>query len=162
MDPGFSILLAHLFGDYLWQNDWMASNKGNPPPKGKRAKPQRILLDDGTTVRFQIDAKLVAARDAWDEARSRWYEGHLACTIHCLLYTMAFYMFCWRWVTWQGLLACFAVHWVIDRFGLARKWMMRAGQEKFATGALSPWSIVVVDNTFHLFTSYVIYRLTVG
>ena len=40
-------------------------------------------------------------------------------------------------------------HFLIDRFKLARLWM-RMGQNEFATGALSPWSIIVVDQVLHL------------
>ena len=162
MDPGFSILIAHLFGDYLLQNDWMASNKGNPYPSGERPCTYVETFDGDGIPTLYVTAGTVEERSAWDAVNRKWWVGNLACTVHCLLYTLAFYLFCWQWVTWQGLLVCFATHWVIDRFGLARKWMLRAGQKKFATGALAPWSIVVVDNTFHLFTSYAIYKLTVG
>ena|ERR1700687_3631720 len=113
---GFALLLGHLVGDYILQNDWMAKNKTGP----------------GCL-------------------------GHTACTYHCLFYTVAVALLTTTWMPWWGLLACFAVHWPIDRFRLAGWWMRNvSGQRDFATGPLSPWSIIVVDNTFHLLTLWVI------
>lgn len=117
---GFAILVGHLVGDYILQNDWMASNKTNP---------HTIL-------------------------------GHLACTVHVSCYTAAIAFTSFWWMPWWGYIACFAIHWVIDRYRLARKWMSVIGQEAFATGPLSPWSIIVVDNVWHLVTLLIIAALS--
>lgn len=37
---GLSLILAHLVGDYVVQNDWMASNKSNPYPGFKTWGPE--------------------------------------------------------------------------------------------------------------------------
>lgn len=102
---GFMLLLGHLLGDYVLQNDWQAQNK---------------------TTRS------------------------LHCTVHCLLYTAAVWACSFWWMPWWGVAACFALHWPVDRFRLARRWMKLTGQEQFATGVFSPWSIIVVDNVGHL------------
>ena len=113
---GFGLLIGHLLGDYIAQNDWQAANKGAPGA-----------------------------------------QGHLACTVHCLLYTLAVWACSFRWMPWWGLAVCFMAHWPIDRYRLARLWMVHlSGQKAFATGTLSPWSIIIVDNTFHLLTLYMI------
>lgn len=127
---GFGLLCGHLLGDYILQNDWMARNKVNqlPGPGGDYHQRWKI-----------------------------WWTGHLACTAHCLLYTLAVWLCsCW-WMPMWGLAVCFAMHWPIDRFRLARRWMVYvSGQKEFATGALSPWSIIIVDNVFHLLTLFAI------
>jgi hypothetical protein len=125
---GFELLLAHLVGDYIIQNDWMAKNKVNSFWSG------------------------------WAGVQGDW-----ACTFHCLFYTLSVWAFAWYWMPWWGLLLCFAVHWPIDRFRLARKWMENvSGQRDFANGVFSPWSIIVVDNIFHLLTLYAIYLIHRG
>ncbi len=83
------------------------------------------------------------------------FRGLLACTVHCWLYTVAVWAFSWWWMPWWGPALCFAAHWPIDRFRLARVWMIRvSGQAAFATGPLAPWSVIVIDNVFHLLTLY--------
>jgi len=83
--------------------------------------------------------------------------GHLACTVHCLCYTLAVWACSFWWVPWWGLAICFAVHWPIDRWRLAGWWMRNvSGQAGFANGPLAPWSIIIVDNVFHLATLFAI------
>ena len=82
--------------------------------------------------------------------------GDTACTLHCLLYTFSIFLFTFWWMPWQGYLICFIVHWVIDRFRLAKWLMVHTGQKEFATGALSPWSVILVDQELHLLTLYLI------
>lgn len=182
---GLALLLGHLVGDYIVQNDYMASNKAAPhpgpapeppwrygpapvnrPPWTVAADPRdlpgfRAALEERNAAMEEADrqeadikrkAEDYAARKAeWDEASSRWHAGHLACTAHCLMYTLAVWAFAWHWMPLWGLAACFALHWPVDRFRLARWWMDNvSGQAAFASGPLAPWSIVVVDNIAHL------------
>jgi hypothetical protein len=157
---GFSLLLGHLVGDYICQNDWMAANKVNPWP-GREPHPNKIWLSaGGVKLRGEDEVTLIEQR-AWWAKRRKWRVGHLACTVHCLLYTLSVWFFTWTWMPWWGLLACFTAHWSIDRFRLARLSMTRIlGQKAFATGPLSPWSVIIVDNTYHLLTLWVITALT--
>lgn len=137
----FGLILGHLVGDYILQNDFLAKNKrlwGTPWPTG-----------------------IINTREA-ATARSETRRGHLACTVHCLLYTLAVWAFSFTWMPWWGLLLCFGLHWPIDRFGFAAWWMKNvSGQAFFASKdhPMFPWSIVMVDNIFHLLTLYAILAL---
>lgn len=109
---GFGLLLGHLIGDYVVQNDYMATNK----------------------------------------TKSSW-----VCLSHCLMYSAAvWWCACW-WMPWWGIWVVCLAHFPVDRWRLARWWMVNvSGQEAFATGPLSPWSVIVVDNTIHLIVLFVI------
>lgn len=136
---GFWLLMGHLIGDYIVQNDWMARCKVAWPPTGPRP------------------ANHLKASDSWDEQVATARHGHSACTVHCLLYTLAIWACSFWWMPWWGLVACFVAHWPIDRFRLAGRWMRNvSGQSVFASGPLSPWSVIVVDNIAHLVTLGVI------
>jgi hypothetical protein len=81
----------------------------------------------------------------------------LACLVHCTLYTLAVWLFAMAWMPLWGLAACWLAHFAIDRYGLAGWWMRNvSNQGGFATGMFAPWSVVVVDNIFHLLTLYLI------
>ena len=183
---GFALLLGHLVGDYIVQNDWMAANKTNPHPgphpnQGSSglggmllyilgAKAYRESVADLSRAFVKCGASLpvpeseweagVRRAEAWEADSRRYLIGHAVCTVHCLCYTLAVWLFTFHWMPWWGLFVCFAVHWPVDRFRLAKYWMERMGQYSFATGPLSPWSIIVVDNIFHLSTLYGIWLLS--
>jgi hypothetical protein len=77
----FELLLGHLVGDYLLQNEWMAMNK---------------------------------SKNTW--------EGWLACTIHCILYSFAVCLLMWNFdPIW--FVAVFLSHFPIDKFRLAEHYM---------------------------------------
>lgn len=158
---GFGLLMGHLIGDYIVQNDWMAANKSawsdwkNIEKVWGDAKAWRD--DDGTVYPKGTTPYHNAMVDEYVRQCAITQRGHFACTVHCLLYTLSVAACSFWWLPWWGLLICFAVHWPIDRFRLARLWMERiSGQKAFATGPLSPWSIIVVDNVFHLLTLFLI------
>jgi len=145
------LIVGHLLGDYILQNDWQAKNKANP---FAGHYPGRWLSDEGGGAYYPDSQE---AADAWQSKRVARNFGHVACLVHCLLYTLAVWACSFWWMPWWGLALCFAAHFPIDRFRLARLWMIHvAGQKDFATGPLSPWSIIVVDNTFHLLTLFLI------
>lgn len=160
---GFWLLMGHLVGDYLIQNDWMAANKTTPHP-GRSCPPieedERYLTGLGADA---INASLVKQHAAKVRA---WYRGHFACTIHCLLYTSSVFAFSFWWMPWWGLAVCFVAHWFIDRFRLAGRWMRNvSGQKQFAANFSPPnlpWGVIVVDNTFHLLTLGLIHSLSGG
>lgn len=146
---GFGLLVGHMIGDYILQNDWQAKNKVNSLcGKGKFAH-----SCDG--LYFWVGP--ADEYEEWCLRRHSSIQGHLACTIHCLLYTLSVWSCSFWWMPWWGLLACFLIHWPVDRFRLAKWWMINvSGQKDFATGPLSPWSFIVVDNVFHLLVLFVI------
>jgi hypothetical protein len=185
---GFGLLLGHLLGDYVLQNDWQAANKVSPRPGKKPPWPWRFgpaprptwtadanpadpkafarALEERNTAMAVADLadreteeKLAAYNRAlalWKTRQAACRLGHLACTTHCLLYTLAVWACSWSWVPWWGLLVCFLAHWPVDRFRLARWWMDHvSGQQAFAE-KMGPWSVIAVDNTFHLLTLYLI------
>lgn len=132
------LIVGHMVGDYIVQNDWMAANKGNPWPG---------------SVWWASD----------DPIGKKWWTGNIACFVHCLCYTLSVWACSFWWMPWWGLLACFAIHFPIDRWRLAGWWMRNvSGQSAFANGPLSPWSIIIVDNTFHLLTLFVIGKISDG
>jgi hypothetical protein len=92
--------------------------------------------------------------------------GYYSCFVHCICYTLSIAAFSWFWMPWWGYIVCFGFHYPIDKWRLAKWWMMNvSGQKGFATGLLSPWSIIIVDNVFHLLTLYgiwVVWTLTKG
>lgn len=115
------LILAHMVGDYLWQNDWMASNKT---------------------------------------------KAHLPCLVHVLFYTLAFFMLVEGtsyllgnagWPLWAYALIGLS-HYPIDRYSLAPKMMNLNGQKAFKEN-MAPWSIIIVDNTYHLFFAWLTWVL---
>ena len=152
----FGLLVGHLLGDYIFQTDWQALNKTNPHP-GEDPHSQRSWITTADAPVSEETAKALSESRAWHEAYRKFWVGHLACTIHCVLYTFAVWLCSFWWMPWWGLVACFVAHWPIDRFRLAGAWMRNvSGQCAFATGPLAPWSIIVVDNVAHLLTLFVI------
>lgn len=153
---GFGLLLGHLLGDFYTQNDWMAKNKGNPVVWRLRrpslAIPGNPDPHDLLAFRAALDK-----RNATIDAYPGSITGHIACTVHCFLYTLAVWACSFWWMPLWGLPVIFLLHWPLDRFKLAGHWMRRvSGQKAFADGPLAPWSIVVVDNTAHLLVLFII------
>lgn len=74
----------------------------------------------------------------------------LVCAIHCLLYGLAVWLLNFWWLPLWCVAAAAVLHFPVDRWRMARKWMAVVGQEQFATGPFSPWSIIVVDNVIHV------------
>ena len=141
---GFGLLVGHLVGDYILQNDWMAKSKSNTHPGIEPA-------NGG----YRTDEDLAREKE-WHEwyGRSKGYKrGLVACTLHCLLYAFAVWACSYWWMPYWMPVAVFLIHWPIDRYRLAKWWMTKvSGQTEFATGPLSPWSVIVVDNVAHLLT----------
>ena len=109
------IILAHLLGDYVYQNDWMAQNKT---------------------------------------------KSHLACLTHVVLYTTAFFTLISAvgavWPFW-AYVAIAASHYPVDRYGLAKKWMTHVSGQKGFAEHLAPWSVIIVDNTYHLVCALIVF-----
>lgn len=81
------------------------------------------------------------------------------CLIHCCCYTIAIWATSAWFLPWYFILLTGVLHFPVDRWRLARKFMAWNGQEDFATGVFSPWSIIVVDNTIHLFVLFALGRI---
>lgn len=140
---GFTLLLGHLVGDYIVQNDWMAQNKTNPHPG---------IMPPLGSYNQEV---------SWIKGLVDWKTGNIACLVHCFFYTIAVICFNPHWITLAGALICGVIHYPVDRFRLAAWWMKNVSwQTQFATGPLAPWSVILVDNIFHLITLYGIWSLT--
>ncbi len=128
---GFFLLCGHMLGDFMLQNDWQATNKVVPYPRGPQP------LEGPEALKYDMEH---AAGDI----------GTIACLTHCSLYTISIVIFSWWWMPLWGIATTFLTHYIIDRNRLARTYMKYCGQEKFATGVFSPWSILAVDFTMHM------------
>jgi hypothetical protein len=148
---GFGLLLGHLVGDYLFQTDWMAACKTLPHP-GPRPVFQEIpLTSDPEEFNRQT-----RAFSLWEDRLFEYRIGHLACLVHCLLYTLAVWLCSFWFLPWWAYPVVFLAHFPVDRWRLARVLMRWTWHEGFATGPLSPWSIILTDNIVHLLVLFVL------
>jgi hypothetical protein len=153
---GLGLVLAHLVGDYIFQNDWMAARKARPWPglTDPWAAAGVNPSDPSADETFRIE--LAAAYKKWLVDWEGWWVGTFACLVHCLLYAAAFWVVLAPFYSlpWWFYAGVFALHVPVDRFGLARRMMRYTGHEVFATKVFSPWSIVLTDNILHLIAAY--------
>lgn len=151
------LIVGHLLGDFCVQNDWMAKNKTNPSAGSRPVE----KVQYGRHA-FGFEARITpiesADSDAWIERRIQQRIGDLACLVHCILYTLSVWICSFWWMPVWGLAIVFLAHYPIDRWRLAYLWMQYSGLKHFSSKdhPMFPWSIVVVDNTFHLLTLFVI------
>lgn len=80
------------------------------------------------------------------------------CLVHCTIYAAMIASFT-GWPIWAVLLT-FVLHFIQDRTRIINLFMELNGQSEFLKPPLGPWSIIVVDNCFHLLflwaTSYAV------
>jgi hypothetical protein len=83
----------------------------------------------------------------------------IPCAIHSAIWTACVVLFTgWGWLPF---LVLFAFHFFQDRTYFIRNWMRWVGQDNFATGPYAPWSMVIVDNTFHLLQIWLVWKFLV-
>jgi hypothetical protein len=83
----------------------------------------------------------------------------LACVIHCAVWAACVVLLAgWGWIPFMFL---FVTHFIQDRTYIVRGWMHLVGQDHFATGPYAPWSMVIVDNTFHLLEILIVWKFLV-
>ena len=82
------------------------------------------------------------------------------CLVHSLIWAACVVLFAgwWNWLPFLGL---FAIHFLQDRTYMVRSWMHLIGQDRFATGPYAPWSMVIIDNTFHLLQIWLVWQFLV-
>jgi Protein of unknown function (DUF3307) len=130
-------IIGHLVGDYLLQNDWMALKKKSPsffykPYWGNRSWQFRL------TTCF------------------RWVS--IPCLVHCALWTGAVCAFA-GWKSPVLIAILFAAHYIQDRTHIIKFWMTRINhQPKFVEPPMAPWSLIVVDNVWHIVTIWLVWR----
>lgn len=86
---------------------------------------------------------------AQNKKRATW-----PCLVHVVIYTLAVGMLTF-W-PWWALAVVAVTHFVQDRTGIIAWWMKLRwkDQSSFMQPPLGPWSIIVVDNVWHLVTLY--------
>lgn len=113
---GFSLLVGHLLGDFILQNDWQANNKK------KRTWP---------------------------------------CLVHCVWYTLAVITVALpELLLSPGVISIiFITHFGIDRTPFIEWWMRNVSGQTSFLRRLEPWSIICVDQVFHLTILWVVVTL---
>lgn len=91
-------------------------------------------------------------------------DGALACAVHATLWTCSVCVFSgWGRVfflldSWPAIALLFAHYWQ-DRTGVVMWWMTKVNrQQQFVTGPCAPWSIIVVDNVWHIVSLWAVWR----
>lgn len=76
------------------------------------------------------------------------------CLVHAVIWTLSV---CWfaEWTNPWAVAALFITHFVQDHTNIVRRWI---GQTQFATGVCAPWSVIVVDNVWHIWTIFVVWK----
>ena len=75
-------------------------------------------------------------------------ERSFPCLVHAGIWALCVVLFAgWGW---QAGLALGICHFVQDRTYLVKGWIRLMGQEGFASGPCAPWSVIVVDNVWHV------------
>ncbi len=91
------------------------------------------------------------------------------CAVHCFLWACSVQLFA-GWT--NGLLnpsnfyhaglifaILFITHFIQDRTQIVRFWMLRVNrQPRFAEPPMAPWSIIVVDNVWHIVTIWAVWK----
>lgn len=70
----------------------------------------------------------------------------------------------WNGCNWHiALIAAIllATHFAQDRTNIIARWMDVIGQKQFRTGPCAPWSMIVVDNVWHIVTLWAVWRFVV-
>lgn len=75
-------------------------------------------------------------------------KNHMACLVHCLLYTSAVALIC-NWMDWR-LAVVFVTHYIMDHWKLAMHW-----RKWFSGDTDRPW-VITADNAIHLLILYVL------
>ncbi len=148
MLEGLYLLVGHLLGDFILQEDWQASNKTNKCPECPSWVHSYLHRPTDEHEQPWGDA-IIQDAARYLQAYRQWWIGHLACTVHCTLYTLVVWAMSFWWMPWWGLGFIWVTHFAVDRPRLARR-LMQFRHEAFATGVFSPWSIIVFDQCLHL------------
>lgn len=81
------------------------------------------------------------------------------CAIHCALWASAVVLFA-EWPLWAWF-PLFVAHFIQDRTQIIAAYMHLIGQRDFATGACAPWSVIVVDNVWHVLAIWALWRFAI-
>lgn len=81
----------------------------------------------------------------------------LPCAVHCFLWAASVCLFTgWSW--YIGFIL-FWLHYIQDRTQVVFWWMTKVNRQgSFATGPCAPWSVILVDNVWHLVALWAVWR----
>lgn len=88
--------------------------------------------------------------------------GNFACVVHCGIWSMCVLVFSgWYHARPLSLLCAilFFTHYIQDRTQIVKFWMTKINrQPEFVKPPMAPWSIIVVDNVWHILTIWAVWR----
>ena len=88
--------------------------------------------------------------------------GYWACNVHCVIWTVCVMTFAQWWTAVNGYWICgllLATHIIQDKTQIISWWMRLKwkDQSKFAQPPMAPWSLIVVDNVWHILTIWLVW-----
>jgi hypothetical protein len=85
----------------------------------------------------------------------------LICALHCFIWAT---LVCVMGDIWNVKVfsVLFITHYIQDRWQLISWYMKKIGQINFTKPPFAPWSLIVVDNVWHIFTIWIIYKLCIN
>lgn len=85
-------------------------------------------------------------------------KSKFVCLFHCLIWTSLVVSFGQVYNIW-AITILFLTHYIQDSGTIIQKYMNFMGQKNFAKPPLAPWSVIVVDNVWHIVTIWACYKL---
>lgn len=83
----------------------------------------------------------------------------IPCVVHCMLWTASVTCFAGWWSVWAASIL-YTTHFIQDGTQIVVWWMTLKwkDQSEFAKSPCGPWSIIVVDNVWHIVTLWAVWR----
>ncbi len=78
------------------------------------------------------------------------------CAVHCSVWTLSVCLF--GGLGWMAAAVLFVTHFIQDRTTIIPWWMDHIGQSAFRSGPLAPWSVIIVDNVWHIVTIWAVVK----
>ena len=85
-------------------------------------------------------------------------KSSLICALHCLIWASCVCLL-GNISSNKIFVILFVTHYIQDRWQLIPWYMKIIGQNNFTKPPLAPWSLIVVDNVWHIFTIWIIFKL---
>ena len=83
------------------------------------------------------------------------------CAVHCCLWATAICLIAGWELFGRAYSVLLLTHFIQDHTNIIAWWMRLIKQDKFAEPPMSPWSIIVVDNVWHIVTIWAVWRFVV-
>lgn len=84
--------------------------------------------------------------------------GAVTCSVHAFIWTCCVCSFAGWWSTLYAPVLLHVAHFWQDRTTIITRWMFAIGQKQFVTGPCAPWSVIVVDNVWHIVSLWAVWR----